>query len=383
MAIQTDTELGRSLLTERSMQWLYAHGGDPYALLLRAEGDDRGALASRIRELGPVYRSRTGAWVTGSHRLGVEILSDPRLADRVPDHLPDTHLLRQCAALPSLSAAARDRLRARAELKPRADVAERVCADTVGRVGGGFDLVGDLLRPAVVSLVGDLFAVPRAEREVLRRGCGSAAIALDATFCPPRLAPARALMNAVEGLRALFRGLAGPDGDLPAAGMLACVVGVEVSVNVVANGMLALLDRPAQWRLLGGEPELAHRAVEETLRHDPPIRLVSRIACEDLELAGQPIDAGDEVVVFVDSANRDPAEHPDPDRFDLSGPAGDHLSLSGGPYLDLVAPLARTAAAAVLRVVAARLPHLRRTGPVVRRLRAPATHAILRFPVSA
>ena len=76
MVTSTDSELGRALLTERSLRWLYGHRGDPYARLLRDEEDDRSELIKQLRRRGPIYRSRTGAWVVGSHRLAAEVLTD-------------------------------------------------------------------------------------------------------------------------------------------------------------------------------------------------------------------------------------------------------------------------------------------------------------------
>lgn len=373
MVTQTDSELGRSLMTERGMQWLYAHGGDSYARVLRAEDGDLDALAAQIRERGPLHRSRTGAWVTGDHALGSAIIADPRLVSRVPDGLSDGHLLRRCEAFPRLSAAERDRVRERPELNPPASSVERVCDEVLGRVGDEFDLVADFLRPVVAGLVADLLVVPPARRETFTRWCGSAGVALDAVLCPPTLRHARSLTDVVGGLRSVLGEVAGPDEDRFAAGMLACVVGVEVTANLVANVLLALLDQPGR-PLSDAGTGPADALVEQTLRDAPPVRVDSRAAREELTLAGHRIDAGAEVVVCIDAANQDPGLRRGPD---------DHLSLSGGPYLDLVAPLVRTAAVGALGFLTGRLPQLRQSGPVVRRLRAPVTHSVVRFPVTA
>jgi P450-derived glycosyltransferase activator len=371
-------------MIERGMQWLYAHGGDPYAVLLRAEGVDRNALVGQIHELGPLYRSRTEAWVTGDRVLGREVLADPRLVSRVPGGLSEGHVLRQCEALPDLSAVEHDRLRERPELNLSAGVVERICDEALGRIDGAFDLTADVLRPVLAGSASELLAVPSVERDTFSSWCQSAGGALDAALCPPKLAHARVLMNAVGHLRSLVGRVAGPDEDRFAAGMLVSVVGVEVAANVVANSMLALLDQPGQWRLLCEDPGLAEAAVEETLRYDPPVRLDSRGAREDLTLAGQQVDAGSEVVVCIDAANRYPGLHRSSDGFDVRrASAADHLSLSGRPHLDLVAPLVRTSTVVVLRLLATRLPQIRRTGSVVHRLRAPVTHSIVRFPVTA
>jgi hypothetical protein len=328
MITRTDSELGRLLLTERGMQLLHASTGDPHAVLLRAEDDDRIALGARMRELGPLYRSRTGAWVTADLELGRQILTDARLTSRTLVDMPE--LASPAGSYPP---------------EPVGDLA----------VGGRFDLVDDVARPVLTGMVGEMLAVPQDKRALFEQLCRALAPALDAVPCPPRLPVARALIDAVDGLRALA-----PDG------MLAAMVGIEVTVNVVANSMLALLDQPDEWRLLCADPARARHAVERTLLLDPPVRMECLVAQEDLTLAGQKVTTGSEVVVHIEAAQRGAAQH---------------LSLTGGPPFGSIAPLVRTSAAAVLRALATR-PTLRRVGIVVRRPRAPVTCGIVRFPVA-
>lgn len=370
MATLTDGELGRALLAQRSTQWLYAHRGDPYARLLRAEDDDRGDLIDRIHEQGPVHLSRTGAWIIGHHRVAAEALADPRIIARVSRPFPDGHVLHQCDAFPALSPAAWHRLRRLAEIDPPQDIVERMCVATARRIGGEFDLVTDLVRPVLTGLVAELLALPAGDREALGRNSAAAAVVLDAVLCPPALPAARSMMTAVAELRDRLG--AGPGGyEIAAAGTVIAVTGVEVTANLIINAVLALLGKPGGWRSLVGEPDRAAVVVRETSRNDPPVRMHGFLAGEDVEIAGTPVPAGSEIVVYVEAAHR-------------GATAGDRdLSLAGGPYLDLIAPLVRASAAAVLRALAVRLPGLRRTGPVVRRLRAPVTHAVVSLPVAA
>ncbi|MGC5033524.1 cytochrome P450 family protein [Micromonospora sp. DT229] len=363
----TDGELGRALLTERSMQWLYAHGGDPLARLLRAEDDDRRELIERIRERGPIHLSRVGAWVTGDHQVATEILADPRITARSSRTFPAGHVLYQCDAFPELSPDARRRL---AEIDLPQEIVERVCAATATRIGSEFDLVTDLLRPILAGLLAEMLALPPEHREALGRDSAAAAIALDAVLCPPTLPAARSMMTAVDDLTARLRTCPGGESTV-AAGTVAGVLWVEVTANLLANALLALLDQPGRWDSLAGEQDRADEVVSDTLRHDPPIRMHALLAHEDVEIAGRRVAAGSDIVVYVEAAQHGGAA------------VGVDLPLAGGSYLDLLAPAVRATAAAVLRVLAVRLPGLRRTGPVVRRLRAPVTHAIVRFPVSA
>ncbi|MEV1156040.1 P450-derived glycosyltransferase activator [Micromonospora chokoriensis] len=379
MVTSTDSELGRALLTERSLQWLYGHRGDPYARLLRDEEDDRSELIEQLRRRGPIYRSRTGAWVVGSHRLAAEVLTDSRLTARTPADFPEGHMLRQRAAVGGPSTEALGDVRGRVELDPPpSDIVERLGLAAVDQLGATFDLAADLLRPTMVALVAEMFAIPAERRESLGRWCGTAAIALDATLCPPRLAPALAMITAVRDLRSTLAQHADGDDDRIAAGMVAFVFGVEVATNLLVNAALPLLDHPDRWRRLGADPQQAEDAIAEAMVLDPPVRLHGLVVREAVELAGVQIGADSDVVVSVEAGQRDAAGQPDP----MASSRATELCLAG-PYLGPVASLVRTSAVALLRTLATALPELHRTGPVVRRLRAPVTHAVVRFPVAA
>ncbi|MEV0380842.1 cytochrome P450 [Nonomuraea sp. NPDC050643] len=122
---------------------------------------------------------------------------------------------------------------------------------------------------------------------------------------------------------------------------LFAVAGNETLRNGIPGGLLTLLQHPAELARLRADPSLLDRAIEEMLRFWPPVMHFRRTATRDLTLAGQPIRAGDKVVVYHASANRDPAVFPDPDRFDIARPAGEHVSFGFGPHFCLGAHLAR------------------------------------------
>ncbi|MEW2353531.1 P450-derived glycosyltransferase activator [Spirillospora sp. NPDC029432] len=413
--VLTDNRLGRHLLTMRGVQWLAGAEDDPYALLLRASDDDRLSLLRRLREHGALHRSTLGAWVASDHALAARVLRDPRLSPCHPDG-PQQHLDQDswtapvvCHVLPldeahlTMESAAYERLRGLAEPvlgEGRADRHVPAVADVVGSVVGSmdgpFDLMADLARPLAVASSARLLGVPPEERERFGRLCADTAIALDAGTVPQPFPLARALLTAIGELRALFAGLIadrrnGLSDELPEADaddllaicMLVTLAGSEVAANLICNTMAALLDHPDQWAEVRADPDLAGAAVEETLRWDPPVRLESRIAHEDLELAGRPVAAGEEVVVLVEVANRDPAVYAAPDDFVIAraGEAG-HLSLAGC-YSGLVAPLARLRATTAVRAIAEGMPKITRRGVPVRRLRSPVVRSVVRFPVSS
>lgn len=140
----------------------------------------------------------------------------------------------------------------------------------------------------------------------------------------------------------------------------------HVSTSVqLSNGVLELLAHPDQWRRLVAEPALADRAVEELLRFTPPeaYSLHPRMAVEDVDLAGLPVRAGDLVFVCPQSANRDPAVFPDPDRLDITREKCPHVTFGPGRHYCVGAHLARVELRVALAALARRLPGLRLAAP--------------------
>ncbi|TDC45408.1 P450-derived glycosyltransferase activator [Actinomadura sp. KC345] len=426
----TDSELGGILLTLRGVQWIIGTKNDPYALLLRVGSDDPHGLGHRMRERGALYWSHAEAWVTAAYETGLAALDHPLLSPRRPgaddppaptegeeampwelptlnDVLPldeayldlrrsDYERLRR-AVEPVIGAAALERLRPEIT---------RVYEQGVAAAGERFDLMDDLARPCAATVVAELLGVAPGRRREFAELSAGAAGALDATMCPPQLHVARTLTASLSGLHdlmaeavearrrephddvlaALLEAFAGGDAPGPdalAVSMLLAVTGVEIAANLVCTTMSSLLDHADQWKALRTEPGLAAAAVEETLRYAPPVRLARLFAQEDVELAGQRIEAGGEVVVVAEATGRDPAVHTDPDRFDLGrrGPAP--LALHEGLHGGILAPLARLQAVVAVQTLAAEAPEIRRTDAVLHRLRSPVTSAVLRFPVAA
>ena len=140
--------------------------------------------------------------------------------------------------------------------------------------------------------------------------------------------------------------------------------GTDTTRHQLTAAMDLLCDHPDQWTLLGEQPELAPRAVEEAMRYRPIGFALPRIATEDLELAGVRIPAGTIVFANTAAANRDPAAFSDPDRFDITrdNTVGT-LSFGNGAHYCLGSHLARLELTQALTVMAQRMPNLRRAGP--------------------
>ncbi|MEU9974619.1 cytochrome P450 [Streptomyces sp. NPDC051014] len=132
---------------------------------------------------------------------------------------------------------------------------------------------------------------------------------------------------------------------------------LETTATLLSTMTLLLVEDPDRWGLLAEHPDLVPAFVEETLRHDPPTHVISRVASEDCVLEDTEVRAGEMVHLMVGAAHRDPARFSGPDSFDPRRRPS-HLAFSGGIHYCLGAPLARLEAQALLRHMIARLPRL-------------------------
>jgi cytochrome P450 len=147
-----------------------------------------------------------------------------------------------------------------------------------------------------------------------------------------------------------------------AGGLL--LAGTDTTRNQVAASVHVLCEHPEQWELLRQRPELAMRAVEETMRHSPIACGTLRLVVEDAELDGYVFPAGTAVLVNTFAANRDPVVYDDPDRVDITREgAPPILTFGGGVHYCLGANLARREIAEALNVLASRLRNPRTAGP--------------------
>ena len=147
--------------------------------------------------------------------------------------------------------------------------------------------------------------------------------------------------------------------DIVATCNLLLVAGHETTVNLIANAMLAMLRHPQQWTALSRDAGRAPAIIEETLRYDPPVQLVGRVAGDDMAINGVDIPRGDTMMLLLAAAPRDPAVIERPDEFDPGRSAVRHLAFGLGPHFCLGAPLARLEAAAALTALTTRFPDAR------------------------
>jgi cytochrome P450 len=145
---------------------------------------------------------------------------------------------------------------------------------------------------------------------------------------------------------------------------LLLMAGFVTTVNLIGNGMLALLRHPEQLAMLRQNPALADTGIEELLRFDSPIELSPVcFAASDIELSGTKIPAGAPVRMLITSANRDETQFLAPDTLDLTRNPCPHLSFGQGIHHCLGAPLARLEGKIAIRALLERAPGLRIADP--------------------
>jgi cytochrome P450 len=193
-----------------------------------------------------------------------------------------------------------------------------------------------------------------------------------------RAAPGEDLMSMLLG------GVAGEpltDEEFENFFFLLSVAGNETLRNAIPGGMLALLEHPDQLARLRADRSLLPTAVDEMLRWVTPVTQFRRTATRDTELAGRQIAAGDKVVVYYASANRDDAVFSRPAVFDVGRTPNDHMTFGVGPHFCLGAGLARLQMSALFGQVLDHLHDVDLAGDVVR-LRSNFQNGIKRLPIT-
>ena len=244
---------------------------------------------------------------------------------------------------------------------------------------GEMDLIDDYAFPLPIIVIAELLGVPAEDRNKFREW-SNAAVSGDTTqeYLEKILLPH---MQAFTGyLRAMFEEKRkNPNDDLISGlvraeeagdklsedellGMvfLLLVAGHETTVNLIGNGMLALLQHPDQLQKLREDPSLIKPAIEELLRYDGPVETsTERFAREDIAIGGTVIPKGEMVMVVIASADHDPERFSNPDELDLTRADNKHLAFGKGIHFCLGAPLARMEGQIAINTLLRRIPELR------------------------
>jgi cytochrome P450 len=141
--------------------------------------------------------------------------------------------------------------------------------------------------------------------------------------------------------------------------MLLLLAGNETTTNLLGNALLCFNEYPEAWERLKQQPQLLPLAIEEVLRYRSPIQGVDRFTTVETQLGGQKIPAGQMVLAWMGSANRDETQFNRPDEFFIERDPNPHLSFGNGIHFCLGAPLARLEGKIALNAVLERLQNLR------------------------
>lgn len=253
---------------------------------------------------------------------------------------------------------------------------------------GELELIGDLAFPLPFAVISEMLGMPEGDRDQLRDWSGTVVRSLEPLADPDLI---RAIADAGENIRAFTQEAIAWKRQNPADDLLSALIaaeeggdvltdeelidqvillyiaGHETTVNLIGNGMLALLRNRAQLERLQADPSLEANAIEELLRYDPPVQMTRRITLRDVEVGGKQIPAGTFVACVIASANRDPRQWGDTaDVVDVGRSGAEkHLAFGGGVHHCLGAALARLEGRVAIGTVVRRFPAVEISGEPV------------------
>lgn len=243
---------------------------------------------------------------------------------------------------------------------------------------GRMDLIADFALPLPVAVISRMLGVPKHEQHKFHRW-SSAIVSSQSS----KIGALKALPRVFSFLRYIRRFVhlksVQPENDLTSALIqadeagdkmsvnellamifLLLVAGHETTVNLLGNGMLALLTHPDQMSKLRDDPTLVSSAIEEMLRFDSPVEMATeRYTLESVQYSGTTIPAGARIYVVLASANRDEQQFEKANEFDIARANNRHLSFGMGAHYCLGAPLARLEGQIAVTALLRRLPNLR------------------------
>jgi len=263
------------------------------------------------------------------------------------------------------------------EWRPLVKSATKELLDAAEARGDGVDLMSDLAVPLPVLVIAEMMGVPEEERHHIR-------MLAEKLLSIGRGEPDR-LRQLSDGMRGMDEyvipmveeRMKKPQDDFISvlangekAGVftreqvlvntsLLLLAGHETTINLICNGTLAFMENRDQWELLKEDPQgVMVRATEEALRYDAPVKSITRIAAEDVEMRGKRIKKDDRIRWIISSANRDPDKFENADTMDISRWPNPHVAFGSGIHHCLGATIARVEGQEVFSALAERYPNL-------------------------
>jgi cytochrome P450 len=227
-------------------------------------------------------------------------------------------------------------------------------------VTGEFDLIDTLAYPLPVIVIAELLGIPQEDRDLFKLWSDAIVVGPRAAGMAdrdPQHEMSQYFLQLIQerqrhpGQQDLIHGLLAAQNeegqhlsivDVLGFCVLLLVAGNETTTNLIGNAILCFDENPLEWQQLRSQPEaLLGSAVEEVLRYRSPVQSMYRTTTATVELGSQVIPAGEPVIAWIGSANRDARQFPDPDRFDIQRSPNRHLAFGHGIHFCLGAPLAR------------------------------------------
>ncbi|WP_232666826.1 cytochrome P450 [Pseudonocardia sp. TRM90224] len=360
---------------------LVRDGLDPIRAIQELRDDPATGGVRRVPGLGG-----GSAWIVTRYELVRAVLADPATYSSAP--ADDPSLPRPGGnggpALSMLTSDPPDHTRLRRmlsreftvrrirALEPRITEIVETCLDDMAAAGPPADLVTAFALPVPSMVICELIGVPYADRDQFQRRTARQVLGV-----PDRAEVARIAAESREYMTALAeRALAGPGDDILGAIVrnhgdgvsraelaeladLLLFAGHETTASMLGIGTLALLQHPDQLRRVRDAPDAVKPAVEELLRYCSVLQMtIPRTATCDTELAGHRIARGDQVMVSLPVANRDPTFVGNGDTFDVGRPPSPHVAFGYGIHHCLGAGLARAEMAIAFPALLRRFPDL-------------------------
>ena len=363
--------------------------------------EDPYAAYAQFREVGPIFKAPVpdGPWILSHYNSVFEALKDKRLGhepkiDKGASGCPVKHAENSFSKMQEYWAFQKDppdhtRIRGvlNKALSPKlirtleAHII-RISKDLIDKCieKNEFDLISDIASPLPVKMIAELLGVPSSDSAQFFEWTVDLARTLDPNFNDPSYVQKANV--AAEGLSDYFKshiskrknsdtedvlsylikaqqeGEIKSEEELISTSVMLFVAGSETTMNLIGNGILALLKNPAELEKLKKIPWLIASAVEELLRYDSSSQLTIRQALEDVNLYGQEVKQGEMLLLLLGSANRDPSRFENPDKLDITRKDNRHLSFGYGLHFCLGAPLARLEAKIIIPMLLERMPNL-------------------------